>query len=543
MTEFKRTLQAVEDIERLVQTVLDGGSAEDVQRLSQLVGETGPVVEKLRAKASEADPNKRTYGPQMCEKVLSLAGRWDSIQSLARDVLQQRGTTVAAPPPAALPPPPPAPPSLGSTVWRPPASEAVPREPAPRLPPASAASQADGLSRRELAARAAEARFGRGSDSRAQGSSAAPSSSPGPMEVDAGAARERSTPSGAIGASTVAPAQTIPVVARMEALMHLVHCVFLGHGFSRAEGEGSSGEAWKGPGTACVRYVHKDRPTITTTYVPVQRHLIVYACSEGVQDNPSRATVQLGMAAQSVQAKVDYLLVYPLIYRQCVPTLPTLPPEVCFSVLASVSLPALAALGATSRSLKAAAFEDDTLWWQVLLALPRSDRLRAALDATLGERPRGEALPAAASRRLVREEVERLRADTEERRRREEEAERLRRELRDPLQMGPPRRPRPFPGGFGGNMIGGPDDIMPGGGIFPPGPFGGGGGGMGGRRPFGGGGGGFGGGGFGGGGFGGGRGAGGRPGSGRNSASNRGPSADRDRPFIQMAGRGGPAPE
>eukprot|EP00419_Tripos_fusus_P009208 CAMPEP_0172661798 /NCGR_PEP_ID=MMETSP1074-20121228/4951_1 /TAXON_ID=2916 /ORGANISM="Ceratium fusus, Strain PA161109" /LENGTH=162 /DNA_ID=CAMNT_0013477625 /DNA_START=119 /DNA_END=603 /DNA_ORIENTATION=+ len=95
MTEFKRTTENVDEIERLVQSVVEGGEATEVQRLSQLVGNTIPVIQKLRNKAEETDPVKQTYGPQMREKVRGLVARWEAMEGLARDVLQQQGSDVA----------------------------------------------------------------------------------------------------------------------------------------------------------------------------------------------------------------------------------------------------------------------------------------------------------------------------------------------------------------------------------------------------------------------------------------------------------------
>jgi len=94
MTEFKRTTQAVDEIEALIPSVLDGSG--NVERLGQLVAQTDPVVQKLDRKASETDPNKQTYGPGMRDKVKALASRWGPIAELARDVFGQRGVDVNA---------------------------------------------------------------------------------------------------------------------------------------------------------------------------------------------------------------------------------------------------------------------------------------------------------------------------------------------------------------------------------------------------------------------------------------------------------------
>jgi len=313
------------------------------------------------------------------------------------------------------------------------------------------------------------------------------------------------TDSAAVVSAAAVAAAAGPPVTRMEDLLRLAHGVFVGHGFACINPSGADAPMTAGAGPFRVRYSRSsdtsdDRllvsPPIVTSYVPVQRHLIVYASLEGSNDQAatSRTTVQLGMAAGSVQAKVDYLLVYPLIYGQCVPALPSIPPEVCFGLLLSLSLPGLAALGTTSRALARSVFEDDVLWWQIASALPPSDPLAKAMTKAMDLQRQGEALPVGACRQLVRDEVQRQRAEAEEKRRRREEAQRLEEEMRQRMLRDPLRAPQrgPFPGGPGGfNIIGGDHDLFPGGGFMPP--FGGGG-----RRPFGGGGG-FGGGGFGGG--------------------------------------------
>lgn len=472
MTEFKRASQAVDEVESLVQALLDSGSSPNVQRLSVLVGETCLVIERLSRKALETDPLKQTYGPQMCDKVRALAQRWASVEPLAKDVLGQHGASVTAPGPgpllAAAPPP-----RVAVVVRQ---SVTVPSAPAQ-----ASTNVQTGEDRRQLALRAAEARLREaavpeaGSSSRPPSSGTCSESKPRPMDVDSSPA-----------VSAVARPAPVPVVARMDALVHLVHSVFVSHGYQRADSET--------PNTECpfrVLYTKEGTAAIIAAYVPVQRHLVVYASMEENSKDISRVTVQIGMPAATVQAKVDYLLVYPLICRQCVPSLPSVPPEVCFNLLSMLALPQLAAVGYTSKTLSFAVFHDDLLWWQVLLCLPTSPQLRAVIASLQGVQTRGEVLQKGSFRLAVREEVSRARAEAEERRRRREEQERLARNMRDPLMIGQPRRPQPFPGlgpGFGG-IIGGPSDLFPGGGFGQP--FGGPG-----RRPFGGG---FGGGGFGGG--------------------------------------------
>ncbi|CAE8653232.1 unnamed protein product, partial [Polarella glacialis] len=330
---------------------------------------------------------------------------------------------------------------------------------------------------------------------------AASSSNPGPASTAGGGASEskrremaakaaearNSVPSGgsastATAAPTAAPkvaAQPVPVVARMESLLHLVHCVFLSHGFSRADEASPGADLGVSPGPFRLHYVHESKPAVIATYVPVQRHLVAYASTEGSEDCPLRATVALGMAAASVQAKVDYLLLYPLLCRQLAPTLPAIPPEVLFGLLSSFSIPDLSKVGFASKALANAAFEDDVLWWRVATALPQSPQLCGAVDMAKSRSERGDTLPSHAYREIVRDEVQRAREEAEEQRRRREQAAAIRRQMQDPLMVQPPRRPqRPSPGSaFPG--FGGPDDLMPGGGFMPFGggrrdPFGGG---------------------------------------------------------------------
>lgn len=429
MTEFKRTLQAVDDIETIVQHLLDNTAAEDaVERLGQLLGNAIPSIQKMSRKAAEADPLKQTYGPQMREKVLALIARWSSLEGLAQDVLAQKGGSIAAPSDTGAPPAPP--PRAAQVLWQPPQASQTPVLPRPAPVVESQAT-----------------------------SPAASTSLP----------------------LTQAPPAVIPVVARMDSLMNLVHCVFLGHGFARDDA--STDALSSSPGPFRIRYVHKTHPAVLATYVPVQRHLITYCSQEGFDDAYVRATVTLGMAAASVQAKVDYLILYPLVYRLRAPALPSIPPEVLFGLLTNFSIPVLAKVGFASKGFAAAVFDDDILWWRVALALPSSTQLSTAVDRANTSRQKGEELPKGCYRKIVREEVQRVRAEAEERRRRLDEAEALRRSLRDPLLVQPPRRPQPFPGFGPGMVIGGPHDLFPGGfrDPFRLGP--------GGRNPFGGGGG------------------------------------------------------
>eukprot|EP00933_Yihiella_yeosuensis_P015009 TRINITY_DN13213_c0_g2_i1.p1 TRINITY_DN13213_c0_g2~~TRINITY_DN13213_c0_g2_i1.p1 ORF type:complete len:488 (+),score=118.46 TRINITY_DN13213_c0_g2_i1:79-1542(+) len=485
MTEFKRTTQAVDEIESLVQQLLDNSAGADaVQRLGQLIGNTVPVIEKLSKKAAETDPLKQTYGPQMREKVQTLASKWSSVEGLARDVLAQKGGSVAEPSQSSAAPPPPPRPATTAVLWEPPRA-------AQQAQTAAAASSAQNLAYSNSSTAGAST----------GGTSAAASSPADRRELAAKAAEARlggskpSNPAAATGSAVKpnpeAAPRPVPVVARMDALMHLVHCVFLGHGYTKVEdGTGLADSMNSGP--IRVRYTHEDRAPVMATYVPVQRHLMTYASHEDIEDCPTRASVMLGMPAASVQAKIDYLLVYPLIYRQCAPSLSAIPPEVLFGLLGNFAIPSLAAVGYTSRAISTAVFDDDLLWWRVCLSLPQSHPLASAVEAAKSLQSDGE-VPKGSFKKIVRDEVHRARREAEEERRRREEAERVRRSLQDPLLVQPPRRPqRPFPGGFG--TFGGDRDLLPGGGFMPGNPFGGN------RDPFGGRGG-FGGGGFGGGGF------------------------------------------
>ena len=96
MTEFQKAEQSVNEVEALIQSALDGNNSANVLRLSQLVGETNPIIAKLHGKALETDPVKQKYGPKMREKVLALAEKWGPIDTLARDILQQKGVEVGA---------------------------------------------------------------------------------------------------------------------------------------------------------------------------------------------------------------------------------------------------------------------------------------------------------------------------------------------------------------------------------------------------------------------------------------------------------------
>jgi len=496
MSEFSKTSKVVDEIEQLVGEAADGQN-DKLPRLDQMLRDTEPIVEKIRLKA--ADP-RSTYGPQMKEKVGLLCGRWDSLKTLAMEILQQRGPELLAAASAASPqvaPAPVAPVAASRASWMTEptvASAAVPtpaqmdnrarQQHAPMRQSITTTSTPTAAERREQAARAAEARLGgASSSSSANPAQASSSSASNAQGIAALLASVQAT-----GATDEAMIEGQKQVLTMESLLHLVHCVFLGHGFARADiGDNKQVNT---TGVHRVKYTHQERTAVIATYVPVQRHLLVYAYLEDVTV-PTRVALCLGMAAASVQAKTDYLLVYPLIYHFCSPTLPNLPVEVTFSVYSCLAIPALATVGVASKGLARAVLDDDVLWWRVLLNLPQSPDLRSAVDSALRQSGQlsGQALPAGECRRLVRFEVIRFKEEEERRHRQREEMERA---MRDPLRVGPPQFPRqPFPGGqfnpFGGRgQIGGDHDLFPGGGFGDP--FGGGG-----RRgPFGGGGGGFG---------------------------------------------------
>jgi len=256
----------------------------------------------------------------------------------------------------------------------------------------------------------------------------------------------------------------------MDALIHVVHCVFVGHGYTSEEKQEFCGHYR-------LHYAHDHKPPIRVTYVPLQRHLVTYAASMQF-DNPLKATVQVGMPAAAVQAKIDYLLLYPLLYRQCVPMLTATPPEALFGFICCLSIPALSAVSSTCRSLSSSILDDDIVWLRVVLSLPQSQHIQQEMDALRNRESNGEAIPRGAYRNLVRAEVQRARreAETEQRRRQEALAERGR--LREGLLL-QPRRPQ-MPGGGFPFVIGGPHDLEPPGFRPPPNPFRGGGGGFGG---------------------------------------------------------------
>lgn len=303
---------------------------------------------------------------------------------------------------------------------------------------------------------------------------------PVPMDVDGGEEM----------ATAVADAAG-PATRCMSDLLALVHQVFMGHAFAPqldAACPSAAAAAASARGSAPPFRVHYVRAgqLVVVYFVPVQRHLVVYTGLEAQQGGDgfiTRVALQLGMASASVMAKVDYLLVYPLLCGQCTPSLQAVPPEVCFGLLLGLSLPGLAALGTASRTMARAVFEDDTLWWRIALLLSPSVALSKAIGDVMERQKRGEVVPAGSSRQMVKGEVQRQREEAEARRRRIEEARRLEEAMRrqwppghDPLRL-PGGRPSRGGPGFGG-IIGGDRDLFPGGLD----PFGGG------RRPFGGGG-------------------------------------------------------
>eukprot|EP00434_Breviolum_minutum_P036406 symbB.v1.2.032253.t1/scaffold3727.1/size51393/6 len=273
--------------------------------------------------------------------------------------------------------------------------------------------------------------------------------------------------------------QPTPVVSRMDELMNLVHCVFVGHGYQRESKEENSG-------IHKLHYAHEQKQSLRAVYVPLQKHLVTYVSIDGFNDSPTKATVQVGMPVAAVQAKIDYLLLYPLLYRQCLPTLESTPPEALFGLLCGLAIPALASLGRTCRSMSSSVLQDDLVWLRVAMSLPQSPELEGELAALKRREQKGQALPKGIYKGVVRTEVRRLRREAEEERRRKQESLARQRGLRDPLMMEPPRRPRPgFPGLGGGRpfMVGGDYDLDPRGLGGRPNPFGGGmgGGGFGGR--------------------------------------------------------------
>eukprot|EP00913_Durusdinium_trenchii_P025053 g23517.t1 len=181
-----------------------------------------------------------------------------------------------------------------------------------------------------------------------------------------------------------------------------------------------------------LRYVHEQKPAIVVAYVPLQRHLVTYLSFDGVSE-PLKATVQVGMPAAAVYAKIDYLLLYPLLYRQCVPALTSIPPEALFGFICGLSIPSLASLGCSCRAMSAS----DLVWLRVVMSLP-SEAIQAEMAAVKRREENGEVLPKGIYKGMVRTEVRRLRQEAEQERRRREEALARQRSLRDPLQR--PRR-------------------------------------------------------------------------------------------------------
>ncbi|CAJ1365888.1 unnamed protein product, partial [Effrenium voratum] len=181
----------------------------------------------------------------------------------------------------------------------------------------------------------------------------------------------------------------------MDALMHLVHGVFVGHGFEREENEDRHG-------IYRLRYVHQQKPPIVVVYVPLQRHLVTYVSLEGSND-PIKATVQIGMPVPAVQAKIDYLLLYPLLYRQNLPTLTSTPPEALFGSICCLSMPAMAALGATCRGMATSVLEDDLVWLRVVMTLP-SRQVQDELASLKQREENGEVVPNGAYKIMVRTE-------------------------------------------------------------------------------------------------------------------------------------------
>jgi len=473
MAEFKRTLSTVDEVERLVQSLQGSTSSEHDQakQLAALVGQTDPVVQKFRQKATETDPLKQLYGPQMRERVSELVSRWAVITETAGELLKQRGISVDASAQGASPsnaaPATSVPPS--SIRWFRPtpigggalagaasaSSSNIPDQDVDMASLDAANSSGDAKQRREQAARADEVRQMAGCAGSAQ--------SPAEYDLD--------------------PKQSVGLpVNRMEDLLELANSAFVGHGFKPSASPLAPHACVSGATRISYnRNEGEGAQVVKVTFVTVQSHLVIYASSSdnglGMEEMSIRTAVQLGMAASSVQAKVDYLIVYPLVSRQFAPTLVSVPPEVCFCLLMGLALPALAALGAASHGMARAVFEDDALWTGIVLALPPNETLKGEIDRVRDRDRNAQYFPASVCRSIVQAEVRRCRTAAERDRKRQEDEYAQRASMRRLIRE--VRPPRGIPGRPG--FLGGHHDLMPGGGFMPP--FGGG---FGGRRPFGG---------------------------------------------------------
>lgn len=477
MTEFKRATQGVDEIESLVQGALDGKDPSAARRIKELLESTGPLLEKLRKKANETDSTKQTYGPQMLLKVKSLVERWDTLQGLATDVA---ANAPSAPAPTSQ--------STATSAAQPVIgsfTNATVRRPEPTPVPShmtieeerrrgQALEEERRRERREAQARAAEARAG---------TSAGPASSTKTSTAPA----STSTAKLQASAEAMKSSPAYQVVTQMESLIHLVHLVFMHHGYDKEGSESSAacgGEASKSTssnnfgsqGSYSIQYRHPNKlAPIKALYIPVQKHLMVYVQQGDAP--PAKALVHLGMKAISVQSKVDYLLLYPLLYRHLVPELQSVPLEVTYGMCLGLTIPALGKVSCVSKGLAGAVMDDDVLWQSVFFGLGIYSRHSAIRPQSAGIEGN---VTAGSWRKLVRKEIEAHVKEQNRRREMEEEMQRRERAMRNnPLMVQPPRRPWPHGGGF--PTMGGDRDLMPGGGFMGDpfggrrGPFGGGG--------------------------------------------------------------------
>eukprot|EP00756_Hemistasia_phaeocysticola_P045332 Hpha_TRINITY_DN1908_c0_g1::TRINITY_DN1908_c0_g1_i1::g.31118::m.31118 len=85
MTEYKKTLAAVEGMEGFVKTMESASPAEErkaaLDSFESLRSEWVAVMLKIKGRADEKDPEKQTYGETMVEKVKKLWTRWEGVMA------------------------------------------------------------------------------------------------------------------------------------------------------------------------------------------------------------------------------------------------------------------------------------------------------------------------------------------------------------------------------------------------------------------------------------------------------------------------------
>jgi len=258
-----------------------------------------------------------------------------------------------------------------------------------------------------------------------------------------------------------AQAETFLPIEQMGKLLETVNSVFLRFGFKKESNNPADDDSvirLPSHGLLQVRYVREGGTSIVAHYVQMQNNLVVYAAEDGLDTTPGMVSVQLGMSAKTVQAKVDSLLIYPIAYRCCVPALSNVPADLILNFLVNLAVPTISALGCASRVFSTKVFENDELWWQVLSAFPPSDRQRAVM-ASLADIDS----PAGTYRRTVKNLVEQQRAEQAavKRQKRMEEEMRSRFQPPHPHPDFMPYPPGGFPAGFPGGIPGGFPGGMP----------------------------------------------------------------------------------